>query len=104
MNYKNFDDIGSDEPRGWKIGKSNKTNIEDDDEDEDKEIPVPYCDEFEEDECDDQEDQEEEISTQDDETSSVGSTEEKFYPIRRPRQTTFSYVVVLQEEDDFIQE
>jgi hypothetical protein len=102
MNYKNFDDIGSDEPRGWNIGKSTTTNIGDEDDEEDNEIPVPYCDEFEEEECDDQEDQEED--TQDDETSSVGSTEEKFFPIRRPRQTTFSYVVVLQEEDDFIQE
>ena len=102
MNYKNFDDIGSEEPRGWKIGKSTTTNIGDE-EDEDNEIPVPYCDEFEEDEECQDEDQEEEISTQDDETSSVGSIEEKMFPIRKPRQT-FSYVVVLQEEDDFVQE
>ena len=99
MNYKNFDDIGSEEPRGWTIGKSTATNIEEE-EDEDNEIPTPYCDEFEDEE--DQE-EEEEVSTQDDETSSIGSTDEKLFRIRKPRQT-FSYVVVLQEETDFIQE
>ena len=73
MNFKKFNDIGNSEPRASGFGRrssSVSTRFEADEEDVD-EIPVPYCDEFEEDE----EDTEEEDTEETDETETETETE-----------------------------
>ena len=106
MGFKNFDDIGDAEPRAWSQSVGTKFGKEEDEEDD--EIPVPYCDEFDEDEEDEEEDEaiEETETETETETESIGSTKSK-NPLKRTRHSTASalvFSVVLQEESDFMVE
>jgi hypothetical protein len=93
MNFKRFSDIGDGEPRAWNKGvPGTRFAIEDDDYDE---IPVPYCDEFEEEESEEENEQEDEVDTET-ETDSVTSSGK---PVKR-----LLVSVVLQEESDFMAE
>ena len=49
MNFKNFNQIGNSEPSAWNtISGNTGTKLGDDDENE---VPVPYCDEFDDEDC-----------------------------------------------------
>jgi hypothetical protein len=88
MNFKRFNDIGDSEPRAWKRALGTRFDTDD----EDDEIPVPYCDEFEEDvdvESDQEVDAEADTET---ETESITSTTKRF---------KFCTSNVLHEEVDF---
>jgi hypothetical protein len=94
MNFKRFNDIGDCEPRAWnKSAPGTRFALEDDE--EDYEIPVPYCDEFEEEESEEENEQEDEVDTET-ETDSVTSSGK---PVKR-----VFVSIVLQEESDFMTE
>lgn len=94
MNFKRFNDIGDCEPRAWnKSAPGTRFALEDDE--EDYEIPVPYCDEFEEEESEEENEQEYEVDTET-ETDSVTSSGK---PVKR-----VFVSIVLQEESDFMTE
>ena len=98
MNFKKFNDIGDSEPRAWNkdvIGSRFAV-----DEDEDDEIPVPYCDEFDE-EMETEDDAEEEPIEEDETETETESITSIGKPIKRALKTTGP---VLQEETDFMQE
>jgi hypothetical protein len=87
MNFKKFNDIGDSEPRAWKRGVGSRFDTDD----EDDEIPVPYCDDFEEDvdvESDTEADADAEVDTETD----TESTTKRF---------KFFTSNVLHEEVDF---
>jgi hypothetical protein len=104
MTFKNFDDIGDSEPRAWG-GSSMGTKLGKD-EDDDDEIPVPYCDEFEEEFESEEEDEDEPVTENDTETDteSVGSLKLKNPLKRNNKSTAAAFTVVLQEEVDFMEE
>ena len=97
MNFKKFNDIGDSEPRAWnKDFIGSRFTV---DEDEEDEIPVPYCDEFDdemetEDDTDEQL-EEDETETETESITSIGK------PIKRVLKNTGP---ILQEETDFMQE
>jgi hypothetical protein len=88
MNFKKFNDIGDSEPKAWKRGVGTKFETDDF---EDDEIPVPYCDESDEETEDDDEYEDLEVDTET-ETESVTSITKKI---------KFFSSNVLHEENDF---
>lgn len=93
MNFKRFSAIGDCEPRAWNKGVPG-TRFDDY---EDDEVPVPYCDDFDDESRDgDAEDGECEEDTET-ETDSVSSCSGK--PVKR-----VCVSLVLQEESDFMSE
>ena len=92
MNFKRFNDIGDCEPRAWNRGVPG-TRFADDDDEEDDEIPVPYCDEFDDEES--EEDEEVETETETDSVTSSGK------PVKKALK---NISLVLQEESDFMAE
>ena len=109
MNFKRFNDIGNSEPRasGFNRRSSSISTRFDAEEEEVDEIPVPYCDEFEEDEEDDTEEEEEnEENETETETESITSIDSKKNPLKRNNKKTVVQVctIVLKEEFDFMPE
>ena len=106
MNFKKFNSIGDSEPRAWSQSIGTKFGKEEDDEDE---LPVPYCDEFDEDSESEEEEEEEEEETvteteTETDTESTGSKKSK-NPIKRARCPVQNTVfVILKEELDFMVE
>jgi len=109
MNFKKFNDIGNSEPKAWNRSSSAGTRIVIADEED--EVPVPYCDEFDEDTEEDTEEEEEEedpeIETETESISSAGSKKniakrggKKALAIQQKQIST----IILQEEFDFMQE
>ena len=95
MNFKRFNDIGDSEPRAWnRDTPGTKFTVEEDE--DDYEIPVPYCDEFEDEESED--DSEDEVEDTETETDSVTSSGK---PVKRALK---NISLVLQEESDFMKE
>jgi hypothetical protein len=94
MNFKKFNDIGDSEPRAWNKASAG-TRFDDFDDDE---VPVPYCDEFEDEEESESEDEEQEQDDTETETESVTSSGK---PVKRALR---NIGLVLQEETDFMQE
>lgn len=97
MNFKKFNVGGNSEPKGWTNGLFVKVQEEDA---ENNEVPAPYEQDSDESDIDSETDVGEECEV----SSCASSIEEKFIHTKQPRRTTFSYVVVLQEEDDFLPE
>ena len=93
MNFKRFNDIGDSEPRAW--NKVTGTKFAQEEDDDDDEIPVPYCDEFEDDEESEEENEEEDTETETDSVTSSGR------PVKRVLK---NISLVLQEESDFMVE
>jgi hypothetical protein len=91
MNFKRIHDIGN-EPRAWNKNVGTKFTVDEDDD----EIPVPYCDEFDEDGDVSESDEEIEEEETETETDSVTSVTKR--AIRVP------IGPVLQEETDFMPE
>jgi len=98
MNFKKFNNIGDSDPRPW--NRSVGTRF---DEGEDDEIPVPYCDEFDEEEDVDEEPEDEiEADETETETESITSVGSKKNQKKNIKQTICS--IILQEETDFMPE
>jgi hypothetical protein len=95
MNFKNFDDIGDSEPRAWSHSIGTKFGKDEDDD----EVPVPYCDEFDDESSDEDPVEEEEDAETETETESVGSAKKN--PLKRKQVVVGT---VLQEELDFMAE
>jgi hypothetical protein len=89
MNFKKFNDIGDSEPRAWKRGVGSRFETDDE---EDDEIPVPYCDDFE--------DEEEEPEAVEDEVETETDTESISSVITSKKMKFFSSNI-LHEEFDF---
>jgi hypothetical protein len=89
MNFKQFRDIGDSEPRGWKKPLGSRFGVEEDDDDE---VPVPYCDEFDEFESDAESEPDVDIDSETEtETESITST----------KKLKFVASNILNEENDF---
>ena len=104
MNFKKFNDIGDSEPRAWSHASIGTKFGEEDEEDE---LPVPYCDEFEDEESESGTDEEiEEVETETEtETESITSVDSsKKKRTCRQKQPIIICQVALQEEADFMQE
>ncbi len=94
--YKNFQDIGTQEPRGWNVDKKEFTIYDENQSDpEDNEIPNPYQDDFEEDvnQETDYEEIEDEYMTSGDESDASSLKSEKSLPKKK------KFKVILQEEE-----
>jgi hypothetical protein len=97
MSFKKFNSIGDSDPKGWTPTSFTKIQEEDV---ENNEVPVPY-----ESDSDIEESEVDDIG-EECEVSSIeyaSSVEESNFRVKKTRRT-FSYVVVLQEESDFIPE
>ena len=90
MNFKKFNEIGDSEPRAWKRGVGSRFDTDDE---EDDEIPVPYCDDFEEDDDTEVVEDEAEAETETD-TESISS-------VITSKKMKFFTSNILHEEFDF---
>lgn len=91
MNFKKFNDIGDSEPRAWKRGVGSRFDTDDE---EDDEIPVPYCDDFEEEEEDTE-------VVEDDAEAETETDTESISSVITSKKMKFFTSNILHEEFDF---